>query len=131
MTIAKTSRAGKKTKPAKAVKSGSKRSSHAQRANRISEVVHATAKGFYDAGLMDKTTMREFDVLCLPKVPNYTPRQIQAIRSRCHASQAVFAAYMNITPSSLQKWETGARKPDNVAMKLLSIVDKNGLDALA
>src|ERR1700728_235461 len=87
----------------------------------ISEVVHDTAKGFYAAGLMDQATMREFDALRLPKVPSYTPRQIKAIRNRCKASQPVFAAYMNITASSLQKWESGARKPDNVAMKLLNL----------
>ena len=37
------------------------------RNNRISQVVHETAEGFYAAGLMDKKTMREFDALCLPK----------------------------------------------------------------
>lgn len=79
---------------------------------------------------MDKTTMREFDSLCLPKVPQYSPRQIQAIRKKCQASQSVFAAYMNITLSALQKWETGARKPDNVAMKMLQIIENKGLEAL-
>ena len=101
-----------------------------EKKNRITEVVHETAKGFYAAGLMEKTTMREFDTLCLPRVPSYTPRQIQAIRKKCQASQSVFAAYMNITLSALQKWETGVRKPDNVAMKLLQIIDKKGLESL-
>jgi putative transcriptional regulator len=98
--------------------------------NRISEVVHETARDLFDAGAISLTTMREFDTLCLPKVPRYTPGQIKAIRERCNASQRVFAAYMNTSPSSLQKWETGARKPDNVALKLISLVDQKGLDAL-
>src|SRR5581483_9802057 len=68
--------------------------------NRISEVVYESAKGLYNAGLINKTTMREFDELCLPKVPDYTPRQIKAIRDRFQKSQAVFAAYMNISASS-------------------------------
>jgi putative transcriptional regulator len=33
-------------------------------------------------------------------------------------------------PSSLQKWEIGAKKPTGVALKLLSIIDDKGLDAL-
>ena len=34
----------------------------------IPEVVHKTARGLRDAGLMETKTMREFDVLCLPRV---------------------------------------------------------------
>ncbi len=98
--------------------------------NRISEVAYETAKDLYAAGAIRKTTMREFDLLCLPKVPTYTPSQIKAIRGRCKASQKVFAAYMNISASSLQKWETGARKPDGLAFKLLSLIDRKGLKAL-
>jgi putative transcriptional regulator len=98
--------------------------------NRISEVVYETAKDLYAAGAITQITMREFNALCLPRVPSYTPKQIKAIRNRCQASQQVFAAYMNASPSALQKWETGARKPDNIALKLLSLIDKKGLDAL-
>jgi putative transcriptional regulator len=121
-TQARTSKTTKRTKTTGA---------SATRQNRISEVVYETAKDLYNAGAIDKTTMREFDALCLPKVPRYTPDQIKTIRENCKASQKVFAAYMNISPSSLQKWETGARKPDNIAYKLLSLVDKKGLEALA
>ncbi len=106
------------------------RATSTQKENRISEAVYETAKDLYAAGAISQTTMREFDRLCLPKVPRYSSRQIKAIRDRCNASQQVFAAYMNISPSSLQKWETGARKPDNVALKLLSLVDRKGLQAL-
>jgi putative transcriptional regulator len=94
------------------------------------QAVHETAAGLYKAGVIDKTTMKEFDVLCLPKVPVYTPNQIRQIRTRCHASQAVFAKCFNVTASSLQKWETGTKKPNSVARKLLSLVDKRGLDIL-
>lgn len=118
----------KSTRSRKVVKASKARKS--LRANRISEVVYETAKDLYAAGAITRTTMREFDELCLPKVPKYSSRQIRAIRDRCNASQKVFAAYMNISPSSLQKWETGARKPDNVALKLLNLVDKKGLQAL-
>jgi len=102
----------------------------AQKRSRILAVVHESAKDLYNIGLIDQTTMREFDALCLPEVPNYTPRQIKGIRARCNASQAVFARYMNITTSSLQKWEIGQKKPSSVALKLLNVVDRKGLEAL-
>lgn len=35
--------------------------------SRILEAVHETALGLYEAGVMDQVTMREFDLLCLPK----------------------------------------------------------------
>jgi putative transcriptional regulator len=92
--------------------------------------VHEAARGLYSIGLISKTTMREFDVACLPKVVSYTPSQIKQLRTKCHASQQVFAACMNITPSSLQKWETGAKKPTAAALKLLNIVAKNGIEIL-
>jgi putative transcriptional regulator len=34
----------------------------------ILSVVHETAKGLSNAGIMDEMTMREFDALCLPPV---------------------------------------------------------------
>lgn len=34
----------------------------------VLKVVHETARGLHDAGLMDAKTMRDFNVLCLPKV---------------------------------------------------------------
>lgn len=70
---------------------------------RVFQSVHETAKGLNKAGLMPATTLREFDALCLPPVRVYTPEQIQAIRLRQKASQAVFAAYLNTTPSTVQK----------------------------
>ena len=38
------------------------------------QAVHETARGLRDAGLMEPKTMREFDVLCLPRVKKYTAR---------------------------------------------------------
>ena len=98
--------------------------------NRISEVVYETAKGLFAAGAMDQTTMHEFDALCLPEVPRYTPKQIQAIRACCKCSQAVFAKYLNVSASSLKQWEIGTKKPGGVACKLLNIIETKGLEAI-
>lgn len=97
----------------------------------ILETMHKTARGLREAGLMDTKTMREFDALCLPRVKEYTAAQIKRIRESNKASQAVFAAYLNTSVSTVQKWERGEKKPNGPSLKLLSLVDAKGLQALA
>lgn len=94
------------------------------------DTVHETAKGLHKAGVMDTTTMREFDALCLPPVKIYTANQIKKLRLRYKASQAVFAAYLNTSPSTVQKWEQGQKKPNGPSLKLLNVVDQKGLEVL-
>ena len=97
----------------------------------ILETVHKTARGLHDAGVMDTRTMREFDALCLPRIKEYTAAQIRRIRERNKASQAVFAAYLNTSVSTIQKWERGEKRPNGPSLKLLSLVEAKGLHALA
>ena len=95
------------------------------------DTIHETAEGLHKTGVMDVTTMHEFDALCLPPVKQYTAAQIKRIRTRQKASQSVFAAYLNTSPSTVQKWEQGQKKPNGPSLKLLSLVDNKGLAALA
>ena len=97
---------------------------------KILDVVHETARGLHKAGVMDAKTMREFDALCLPRVKTFTPHQIRKLRLRYRASQSVFAAYLNTSPSTVQKWEQGQKKPNGPSLKLLNLVDTKGLEAL-
>ena len=97
----------------------------------VLKVAHETAKGLREAGVMTAQTMHDFDVLCLPPVKTYTPAQIQRLRRRYKASQAVFAAYLNTSPSTVQEWEQGQKKPNGPSLKLLNLVDLRGLEALA
>ena len=96
----------------------------------ILDAVHDGAKELHDAGLMDDTTLREFDALCLPPVKQYSAEQIRRIRTKVRASQAVFAAYLNISKSTVQKWEQGAKKPNGPSLKLLNLVEQKGLEVL-
>lgn len=98
--------------------------------SRILKTVHDTARGLHKAGAMDAVTLREFDVLCLPPVKPLSAAQIKRIRQRSKASQAVFAAYLNTSPSTVQKWEAGAKSPGGPSLKLLHLVRDKGLDAL-
>jgi len=99
-------------------------------AKKILDAVHKTAKGLYKAGTMDAKTMREFDALCLPPVKTYSAAQIRRLRAQNKASQAVFAAYLNTSPSTVQKWEQGQKKPNGPSLKLLNLIDRKGLEAL-
>ena len=100
-------------------------------AKKILDTVHDTAKGLHEAGVMDTKTMREFDALCLTPVKNLSAAQIKRLRTRNKASQAVFAAYLNTSPSTVQKWEQGQKKPNGPSLKLLNLVQKKSLEALA
>lgn len=96
----------------------------------VLDAVHQTAQGLHEAGAMDATTMREFDALCLSPVKHFSATQIKRLRLRHKASQAVFAAYLNTSPSTIQKWEQGKKRPNGPSLKLLNIVDRKGLDVL-
>lgn len=96
----------------------------------VMKVVHETAQGLRKAGLMDAKTMRDFDVLCLPKVRVLTASNIKRIRERNKASQAVFAAYLNTSVSTVQKWERGEKKPNGPSLKLLNLVAERGIRVL-
>ena len=58
-------------------------------------------------------------------------RARQALREKNHVSQPVFARYLNTSQSTVQKWETGAKRPSGPALKLLALVQKHGLQMLA
>jgi putative transcriptional regulator len=99
--------------------------------SRILAEMHETARGLHRAGVLGKQTLREFDVLCLPPVRTLSSRQIRAIRSRARMSQAVFAAVLNTSVSTVQKWEIGEKRPSGPSLKLLDVIDRKGIEALA
>ncbi len=94
------------------------------------EAIHSSAAGMLRAGTIDKTTMRRFDETCLAVPPAIAPAEIKRLREGSHVSQPVFARYLNTSESTVEKWETGAKKPSGMALKLLSIVRKHGLEVL-
>ena len=95
------------------------------------EAIHSTATGLHKVGGIDKTTMREFDDSCLSVPPEIEPQEIKLIRENNHVSQPIFARYLNTSESTIQKWETGAKRPSGMALKLLAVVQKHGLEILA
>ena len=99
--------------------------------SKIAAAIHETAEGLHRIGLMDDKTMRNFDVTCLTPVKTMSPKKIRAMRDREGVSQSVFAAYLNVTVSLVSKWERGEKHPQGASLKLLNLVEKKGLDAVA
>ncbi|ABX47972.1 DNA-binding protein [Shewanella baltica OS195] len=98
--------------------------------SRLLKSLHNTAKGLHDAGVMKTSTMREFDELCLPEIKVLTAAEIKRIRVANNVSQPVFAHCLNVSVSSVQKWEQGTRHPDGPALTLLNLVKKQGMSLL-
>jgi putative transcriptional regulator len=73
--------------------------------------------------------MSEFEALCNLEVKEIAPSKIRRLREREHVSQAVFAAVLNTSVSTIQKWELGEKKP-SPSLKLLSLLERKGLDAV-
>jgi putative transcriptional regulator len=94
------------------------------------EAIHSAASGMCRVGTISKETMREFDESCLATIPEFTPREIRRLREANKVSQPVFARYLNTSESTVEKWETGAKRPSGMALKLLAIVEKHGLQML-
>lgn len=94
------------------------------------EAIHSAAEALHEVGAISKSTMRCFGVSC-PSVPApLEPRQIKRLRESAHVSQPVFARYLDTSESTVEKWETGAKRPSGTALKLLAIVQKYGLEVL-
>lgn len=97
----------------------------------ISEAIHSSAAMLHRVGVLDKATMRDFDARHLVVPREFEPAQIKQLREANNVSQPVFARYLNTSESTVEKWETGAKRPSGMALKLLTVVQKYGLQVLA
>jgi len=93
--------------------------------------IHETMEGLHEVGAINKQTMREFDEACLTPIHILSPAEIKALRLREHISQPVFARYLNVSKNLVSDWERGVKKPGGPALRLLAVIQKNGLMAIA
>jgi putative transcriptional regulator len=96
----------------------------------ILESVHETATDLHLLGFIDKRKMQQYDALCLEPVPAYDSGKIKNLRDRYRISQAVLAAVLNTSLSTVRQWEIGDKHPSGTSLKLLNILDRKGLEAL-
>ena len=101
-----------------------------KRKSRMLDEMHDIVQGLHGAGLISKRRMGEFEVLNRLDVHEMRPRQIKALREKACVSQAVFAAVLNTSVSTVQKWEGGDKKPSGPSLKLLNLIERKGLEAV-
>jgi putative transcriptional regulator len=99
--------------------------------SRLLSEMRETARGLARVGAMDKQTLKQFDSLTLPTVRDLSAKEIRAIRARARVSQAVFAAMLNTSVSTVQKWEIGEKRPSGPSLKLLDLILRKGVEALS
>ena len=83
--------------------------------------------------LITKPDMARIKALCL-KPPIFTPERVARIRkSKANMSQSVFAAMLNVSVSTVQKWEApeSGKHPSGAAAKLLQLIERKGVEAVA
>lgn len=91
-----------------------------------------TATALSKHGLLGKSELRAMRVLCAAP-PEYSATRVQAIRkTKARMSQAVFATFLNVSVSSVQKWESAesGKHPGGAAAKLIQLIDEKGIDAV-
>jgi len=83
-------------------------------------------------GLLSKEDMVQVRAVCEPP-PVYTSRKVADIRTRkARMSQAVFAEFLNVSVSAVQKWESAGsgKHPTGAAARLLQVIEKKGVEAI-
>jgi putative transcriptional regulator len=82
--------------------------------------------------IITKADLMEMRSLCEPP-PEFTPERVTKIRkSQAKMSQSVFAMFLNVSVSAVQKWESpeSGKHPSGAAAKLLQVIETKGIDAI-
>jgi len=91
-----------------------------------------TAENLSVYGVVSKSDLAHMRALC-QEPPEYTPDRVIEIRTnKAKMSQAVFANFLNVSVSTVQKWEsaTAGKRPSGAAAKLLQLVETKGIEVL-
>ena len=99
--------------------------------SKLAGEVHEVMQDAFEAGVIHKRTMRDFDERCLTRIKPLSARAIQRLREHEGVSQSVFARHLNVAVKLVGEWERGQKKPSGPSLKLLALVKVKGLDAIA
>lgn len=94
----------------------------------LDAAMYEMAAGLHRAGVLGDQAFREFQNE--EPVPSLSPEEIRALRERENVSELEFSVHLNVSKDSVRQWERGQTKPAGAAMKLLSLVQRKGLDAI-
>ena len=59
------------------------------------------------------------------------PERIVHLRKIYDISQSALAKLLNVSPSTVRRWEAGKSKPSGSAIKLLTLAEKKGLFSIS
>lgn len=93
--------------------------------------IHEMMEGLHAGGAIDKRTLRGFDETCLAPATPLKADEIKAIREAEHVSQPVFARHLNVSKNLVSDWEGGNRRPGGPALRMLSVIQRKGLESVA
>jgi putative transcriptional regulator len=105
----------------------------AKKTDRVSAEMLEMALLLNQKEVLSAHDLNRIKVLCSTP-PEYTPARVAEIRvKKAKMSQSVFAGFLNVTTSTVQKWESPAsgKHPGGAAAKLLQIIEKKGIETLA
>ena len=97
--------------------------------SRILKEIHESVTSGYEAGVVDLKTMQKYDKLCMIDTHAMKPDEIQHIRKNiAKVTQPEFARILSVSNSTIAKWETGNKKPSGLALKVLNLIQRKGID---
>ena len=85
------------------------------------------AQRFNEIGAVSDDTMRSIDARVQAQEQNAQHEQRE---QRLGLSQADLAAVVNMSTTSVQKWERNAVKPQGSALRMLEIIEQKGVASL-
>lgn len=57
------------------------------------------------------------------RCPEYSPAMVKALMKKLEMNERAFALLMNVTPSTVRLWTTGAARPCGMAQRLMQIYE--------
>jgi putative transcriptional regulator len=102
------------------------------KSDRVAHELLETARALGKHELLSVQELNQVITLCT-KPPLYTPEKVVRIRTtKAKMSQAAFAEFLNVTASTVQKWESSSsgKHPGGAAAKLLQLIDLKGIEAI-
>jgi putative transcriptional regulator len=96
--------------------------------SRILTEMSENMQDLYDSGLVDEDRLKQFNMKYLHRVSDLTPVQIRQIRKKSKVSQSIFANIINVSASTVQKWESGEKHPSGLALRMLELIERRGLE---
>ncbi|MGD9733437.1 MAG: helix-turn-helix domain-containing protein [Desulfamplus sp.] len=85
-----------------------------------------TVKGLTDIGIKTAFTQQELNELgVIHSDIDITPNKIKNIRKSINVCQTIFAQLLNVSVSSVRKWESGKQTPTGSTQVLLELLSKS------